>query len=1272
MSQQAKIIGIDFGTTNSVAAIFEGTEPVVIPTQEGALKTPSIVGFLDNNEVVVGEKARRQAVTNPRRTVSSVKRLLGRSIEDIDDSGDIFPYEIVDQDGNLMIDVDGMGYRPEQIGALILAKIREDACAFIGEDIRQAVITVPAYFDDLQRQAVKEAAAMAGLEVLRLINEPTAAAMAYGLGRVSDKEEIIAIYDFGGGTFDITILEITGKTFEVLCSTGDSHLGGDDLDNMIVQRIVEEIYEDHGIDLSQDPSGLRRLKEAAEKAKCELSTATAARVALPFFAYKDGQPVHLDRELTRDELEEMIEPLVNRTIKCCRRALEDAALNKRDINKVILVGGSTRVPLVQDAIEDFFGIAPFKGVNPDEVVSLGAATQAGVFEGNITEVTLLDVTPHSLGIEVKDGRFSKIIEKNSTIPIKAAKAFTTTEDNQEFVNIHILQGESDEAAENRSLGKFILSGIQSASAGVPRIRVTFFINADGVMEIGAGDMSTGSEQKLTVLHSQLTDAERTSRKKRKVRSQRATSKGGAKAKARAAGGPADTGAPTGVPIAGGARRKSPEDSGAEAMPPRPADGTPQPSGAAFAMLRDSQSDAPPPPPPVAEANRAMAAKATPPGNLPPAAGHNFGAMPQMYTATPSAGMPANAKPYMPPSSGEINPSGISPRMMTPVPLKDGPPPPVKRDSTEAMMPPPPPFTTHGDTMKMAPMKEAPEQIAGSAAATQPSADPALFAEQNMPEIVETALDLVEGSLDDPQSQRSFAEALKALSQPPFEDSLSFSVLASRARLEIALGQPEESRRTLAQIRDHHGRAETTAARSLHDFALERFAMAAPQRRDRALLLEVLGDYNAAAEDLEQAMRQEAADGDVESIVRIYKARIAESTDPGMMFKLVKVYLKQNRTEEAIAILNDLQRYENYRTRAVKILGLCHWQQNLHTLAWQKFRQLDPTDDIKDILYRLAADMERTDNLKNAKEVYEFLMTLDENFRDTPAKLKKLQFRLKLQAEEAEESGVQDAVIKDSRFTIIEEINRGSMGIIYKAKDKTLDEIVALKVLNDFLCQDPMAVERFKREARAAKKLSHPYIVRIHDMFETGNKRFISMEYIEGTDLKRLISERTHVTEEMLLYYLMQICDAMAYAHKLGIVHRDIKPANIMITKSNVVKITDFGIAKILRGDDGTKSGTAVIGTPLYMAPEQITGAGVDERSDIYAIGILMYEMVSGNPPFYLGNIEYHHIHTVPPALPEKVSPGLQEIILKCIRKDPADRFQTVDGILEELKKLRGN
>jgi molecular chaperone DnaK len=1265
MKSESHIIGIDLGTTNSVVAVAMGADPVVIPNSEGSNKTPSVVAFLENGDVIVGEIARRQAATNASRTISSVKRLMGRNLEDIQEAGDLFTYQLVQHEGQLLVDVDGMGYKPEQISALILKKLKESAESYLGTDVTQAVITVPAYFDDSQRQATIDAAGMAGLDVLRLINEPTAAAMAYGLGRTNQEDEVVAVYDFGGGTFDVSLLEISEKTFEVLTSTGDSHLGGDDLDAAIVNMIVDEFVDEYGVDLTQDPVTLRRLKEVAERAKCELSTTNQTSVALPFIAYQNGQPLHLDRVLRRDEFEDLIDDFVRRTIRCCKRALEEAGLTKKDINRVILVGGTTRIPLVQDSVEEFFDQQSFRGVNPDEVVALGAATQAGVFEGNVQEVVLLDVTPHSLGIEVEGGKFSRIIDKNSTIPIKAAKTFTTTEENQAFVNIHILQGESDEAAENRSLGKFSLTGIPPAAAGVPRVRVTFFINSDGVMEISAEDMHTGQAQAMTIVHSNLTEEERNKRQRRRTRKGegggRTTRAGGRRSGAGKGGRAKGSGLATRGDFSSTGGVSSQRQSGARIPTqggisgPTPVEGLPGSSPALPVSAEGRTSGAAP-----AQGMADSGAKDPPSfavlGDAKPAEMKRSGRYRDGTSSSPLVPVDYSKAPPMY-SHMEESEEGRPPTGNLPSPVGAG-------GASKARGPVNPAAaipTTTEDSSKMA-------GVGGGVRAAK--GEPPLNKGEEAPDFpyeIREALALARQGSENATSQKVYAIALEVLTLPPWDKSTNFSVMQARFNLHLMAGQLEETRKVLSQLRAEFLNVMPEDILSLHDRAHERFN-AASILRDRSAARAALGDLVGASADLEQATRQDPIASDAAELRKLYKARSGGGQDPQAQFKLVKILLKSNEVDEAIEVLQELQKHAGYEARALKILGLCHWQKNMHYLAWQKFKTLPVDEDLKDILYRLAGDMEASDQIHNAVSVLEHLEAEAPAYRDVEARLRKLAYRLKLQRDEQEQSAASVPMLsRDSRFTILEEINRGSMGIIYKAQDKTLNEIVALKVLNDYLCSDPAAVERFKSEARAAKKLSHPYIVRIHDLFEVDNKRYISMEFIEGADLKRLISERTTFTEEMILYYFKQICDALSYAHKLGIVHRDIKPANIMITSRNSVKITDFGIAKILRGDEATKSGTAVIGTPLYMAPEQIIGEPVDGRTDIYSLGIMMYEMLTGNPPFYLGNIEYHHIHTAPPPMGDKTSSPIRDVIMKMISKKPADRFQTVDEVLTAIR-----
>jgi len=495
----AKVIGIDLGTTNSVAAYLEGGQAVIIPNKEGSRLTPSVVAFTKNGEILVGQLARRQAITNPKNTIYSIKRLMGRRYDDpeVERARKVLPYEIVPGEyGEACIKVGDRVYTPPEISAMILRKIKEDAEEYLGEKITEAVITVPAYFNDSQRQATKDAGKIAGLDVKRIINEPTAAALAYGLGR--DKEEVIAVYDLGGGTFDISILEIGEGVFEVKSTAGDTFLGGDDFDRRIMDYIIDEFRKDQGIDLRGDQMALQRLKEAAEKAKCELSTALQTEINLPFITADASGPRHLVMTLTRAKLEQLTIDLIERTIGPCERALQDAGLKPEDINAVVLVGGMTRMPKVQEIVETIFKKEPRRGVNPDEVVAVGAAIQAGVLGGEVKDVLLLDVTPLSLGIETLGGVFTKIIERNTTIPVSKSQIFTTAADNQTTVEVHVLQGERPMARDNVSLGRFQLTGIPPAPRGVPQIEVKFDIDADGILHVSAKDLATNKEQTITI------------------------------------------------------------------------------------------------------------------------------------------------------------------------------------------------------------------------------------------------------------------------------------------------------------------------------------------------------------------------------------------------------------------------------------------------------------------------------------------------------------------------------------------------------------------------------------------------------------------------------------------------------------------------------------------------------------------------------------------------------------------------------------------------------
>ncbi len=1157
MGVEQKIIGIDFGTTNSLAAYMESDVAAIIPNQEGDNRTPSIVAFTEEYKVLVGEIARRQQVANPDFTIPAIKRVLGRDIHDLQERKEITKYHAEEEDGRVVIRVGDRLVRPVEIASYVFKKLKNAAENYLGDEVNYAVVTVPAYFDDLQRNDVIQAAEAAGLEVVRLINEPTAAAMAYGLHK--KKEEIIAVYDFGGGTFDISILQFESNAFEVLSTNGDTYLGGDNIDGDLADFLAEKFKSSHDIDLTEAHGIYVRLKEAAEVAKCELSNREFTIVSLPFIARAERGMLHLEQKVQRSELEEMVKPYVERTLTCCEAALHDAGMKKSDIDSIILVGGSSRIPVVRESVAAFFDKQPTVGLNPDEIVAMGAAIQGGVMEGKLQEVVLLDITPHSLGIETDEDKYSIIIQQNSTIPIKTSKIFTTTNDNQTFVNIHALQGERPKASKNRSLGKFTLTDIPPAPAGVPRIRVSFFINADGILEVSAVEISSGVEKKLTLIHS-LVDMK---------------------------------------------RKESQEPSPSMRQDPR------RPRRGYTAYLEE-----------VSE--RRKSAEEEPAGEV----------KQEEDAESPVPTIPR--EPEYQAGYDFVDADDTDVDMHLEVSFPDD---------------------TNHDTRILS------HDVEAETTESQKLSDKDLSF--TLSEKLREAIERLTSGEASSTAIHTYQEVIPEIEHLLEQHTEAAYLYAILTKMYLLTGGYRKACDLLEKIDTEDYIPEHTLS-SLYDTVVRAFPTSLEIRKRRARFNLERKAYRKVINDLEIIYEKEKDPEWLEQIAETYKHLLQKTQSPSIKFRLIKAYFNLQELDKAIELLQDMVDLEDYRYRALKILGLCLWQKRQLVKAWQKFKLVPMDDDLCDLVYRLAKEMEDAEQLNAAFKAYQKIEEYKPGYHDVDVRLKKVNYRLSL-VEKKSITPFSD--LKEPRFVILDEINRGSMGVIYKARDVMLDEIVALKVLNEMLLSDESAVMRFKREAKAAKKLSHPNIVRIHDFYESGNKKFISMEFIEGTDLKTKQTQTGTLPEADTLQYLLEICDALEYAHNIGVVHRDIKPANIMITRDNHIKITDFGIAKIIDVDEMTKAGTAVIGTPLYMSPEQIIGSKIDARTDIYSLGILLYEMVSGYPPFRRGNVEYHHVHTDPPALPEDINVAFRELIMSCIEKRPEDRIQSFTEIKKKVQEI---
>ncbi len=1198
------IIGIDFGTTNSVVAVLENNAPRVIPNSEGNTKTPSVVSYMENGEILVGEFARRQSVIFPERTVTACKRLMGISLETARREGvDYLPYKLTEVAGQVAVQIGANVYKPAEIAAQILKKLKKAAEDYLGEPVSSAIITVPAYFDDCQRQDIVEAAKLAELDVLRLVNEPAAAALAYGLGHVGT--ERVVVLDFGGGTFDVTILDISNNVFEVKCSVGDSHLGGDDVDELLIRWMAKQFAEENGFELVKDSVVLRRLKDAAEKVKCELSVARQASVHLPFLVLHDNQPVNFECVLTRETFENIVHDKLQELLKITEKGLASVGLAPDDIDKIILVGGSMRIPLLQNMIEAYFQKPPFKGINPDEIVAMGAATQGGILEGHLREVVLLDVTPHSLGIEVENKAVSHVIEKNSIIPTRASKVFTTTRDDQELVQVHVVQGEGSTVQECRSLGNFVLDGIQKGPAGTARIEVTFAINANGMVDVTALDMITREERSVGVTVSpgesethpgerQLTAEERRQKAAERV-----------------------------------------HDMMSEVI--RADDHVPKEAAHHSRVLHVNEDG-----------------EFTSDDQLP--------AVSEIPTSVSE--LEPELEEQTPPPRRHLVPMSHTGRVVMTVPVSSG-------TSSRISSSVPPSAADASSPSRGSKYKPSPQML--------------------------KAMNYLQNNKVDQHSLNLYSRVISELRDAALQNPTR-EMLHAAVWMSCVLGQANESAELLQQYYEKNLIQNPDEFLALYNTHIQYFPDDINVLAARAQLLVRMGRPDEAVIDYEVVCSNSAEcdPAHIKELIDLYEKNIELTNDSEVKFKLVRLFVRQKRFDDAINLLQPLSRSSTFREHASKVLALCFWQKGMYYLAWQRLLELKPSEDIKDMLYRLAKDMMSADQNINAMAVFRNLKEIDPNFRDVTHQLSVLENKLSNKDDKqgnretepsfrptpaaakkdvASSSGVVQNVsimraLKDSRFTPIEEINHGSMGIVFRARDKVLDELVALKVLSDYLSHDIQAIEHFKREARAAKRLSHPNIVRIHDMYEINGKRLLSMEYIEGQDVKNLIAKHGKLPIDQVVSIFNGVCAALEYAHKMGIVHRDVKPANIMVCPSGLVKVTDLGIAKIMHNaSTRDNTSTQAMGTPLYMSPEQVRGDSVDARTDIYSLGTTIYEMLMGNPPFFEGNIEYHHLYSRPRPLTKDVPPALCSIVFKCLEKDPAKRYQTVAELRQDLQQV---